>query len=340
KHALACFVKSWSTLEMTFCPKKLQLQSQRKPIAWAKLIGRCLVSCVMVLLSQFAMSLVPRFFSASPFLIQFSLSALLLVLVLGLGGWCRRLLGIHASAPAFIFFTVLFIWFFYVTVIRQAVSVIMDAFFNGEVAMLLIGLCSILKSDPGLERYGCSDKPELDAHEELELSPSGLCHESTEGSDLGRRVRYCKSCKAYIRGFDHHCPAFGNCIGQKNRLLFVVLLVGFLITEASYLACSSEYTARLQINKIRLETSLSGNLAVSTAIFSILQLSWQVLFLTWHVYCVFFDIRTEEWVNWKKYPEFQIFVESQPGQSSTEMRFANPYDKGILQNLKEFVSLR
>jgi hypothetical protein len=29
------------------------------------------------------------------------------------------------------------------------------------------------------------------------------------------RVRYCKSCKAYIKGFDHHCPAFGNCIGNS-----------------------------------------------------------------------------------------------------------------------------
>lgn len=29
------------------------------------------------------------------------------------------------------------------------------------------------------------------------------------------RVRYCNSCKASVRGFDHHCPAFGNCIGFK-----------------------------------------------------------------------------------------------------------------------------
>ncbi|KAL7201734.1 hypothetical protein ACSBR1_033434 [Camellia fascicularis] len=55
-----------------------------------------------------------------------------------------------------------------------------------------------------------------------------------------QRVRYCRHCKAYVKGFDHHWPAFGNCIGQKNRVLFIILLVGFVFTEASYVACSSQ----------------------------------------------------------------------------------------------------
>lgn len=51
-----------------------ELQNQRKRMAWPSLIGRCAVSCMMVLLTQFALSLVPRFLSASPLLIQLSLS--------------------------------------------------------------------------------------------------------------------------------------------------------------------------------------------------------------------------------------------------------------------------
>lgn len=42
---------------------------------------------------------------------------------------------------------------------------------------------------------------------------------SLQDSDFGRRVRYCKICKGYIKGFDHHCPAFGNCIGTDNEIL-------------------------------------------------------------------------------------------------------------------------
>ncbi|PON46221.1 Zinc finger, DHHC-type, palmitoyltransferase [Parasponia andersonii] len=303
----------------------LELQNKREVLAWPNLIGRSLVSLNMVLITQFALSFVPRFFSNSSLLTQLSLSVLVMLVVVGFGGWFRRLLGIHASAPAFVFFNILFIWCFYVFIIRQAISLVMDIVFNGEVVLLIFGLCRILKSDPGLVMYAPSpsDKPiessvaELNARdEELELSTSGLGHESNQG----RRVRYCKTCKAYIKGFDHHCPAFGNCIGQKNYLLFMVLLVGFLVTETSFLACSSDYSAKYGISRrLSSEDSLSENLAKSTRMFAILQLVWQV--------------------NWHKYPEFQLIVQYQPGQGPTEVRFTNPYDKGdILQNVKEFLS--
>lgn len=52
----------------------VELHYQRKALARWKLIGRCAVSCISVLLAQFALSLVPRFFSASPLLIQVALS--------------------------------------------------------------------------------------------------------------------------------------------------------------------------------------------------------------------------------------------------------------------------
>ncbi|KAF8387997.1 hypothetical protein HHK36_026663 [Tetracentron sinense] len=54
------------------------------------------------------------------------------------------------------------------------------------------------------------------------------------------QVRNCRICKAYVKGFDHHCPAFGNCIGEKNHVLFMVFPVGFIIVEASYMVCSTQ----------------------------------------------------------------------------------------------------
>ncbi len=124
-----------------------QLHDQRKALEWWKLIGRCTVSCITVLLSQYALSLIPRFFSASPFLIQLTLSGplslsftlciyikvigfetlvffffffvgLVLLVVVGLGGRVRRLLGVFGSAPAFVFFNILFIWAVYFAVLR------------------------------------------------------------------------------------------------------------------------------------------------------------------------------------------------------------------------------
>ncbi|CAL5361274.1 unnamed protein product [Camellia sinensis] len=94
--------------------------------------------------------------------------------VTSVGRYCKRLVGVGESAPAFVFFNIIFIWGVYIGLVRQ------------------------------------------------------------------ERVRYCRHCKAYVKGFDRHCPAFGNCIGQKTHVLFIILLFGFVFTEASYVECSSQ----------------------------------------------------------------------------------------------------
>lgn len=240
----------------------------------------------------------------------------------------------RASAPAFVFFNILFIWGFYIAVVRQAVSSLIGGLFNIEVAMIIIGLCSIMSKDPGLITNEFPHLDKLVEGSELGVDPDN------ENSLSRKRVRYCKICKAHVEGFDHHCPAFGNCIGQNNYFLFIVLLVGFLATEASYVACSVQFVGKSQnFDKSQSENDWVVNLATSTMLFSILQLLWQAVFFMWHIYCVCFNVRTDEWVNWKKYPEFQV-IESEPGESFTRMRFTNPYDKGFLQNVKDFLSLR
>nr|XP_028945160.1 palmitoyltransferase SWF1-like [Malus domestica] len=151
---------------------------------------------------------------------------------------------------------------------------------------------SIITSDPGFvtNRFASSEQvvagsvSQVDNHEkELEVLTSGLCHQSTEGSGLGTRVRYCRSCKAYIKGLDHHCRAFGNCIG------FWFGYEGTILQELQVAAKSGI------LRKPSLEPTLSENLVVSTILFVILQLVRQVVFVIWHIYCVCFNIRTDEW---------------------------------------------
>lgn len=314
-----------------------QIQDQRKKkvlVSCFKQIGRCTVSCILVLLTQFALTLVPHFFPASSLLVQLTLSVVVLVFVLGLGRWCRRIVGVYASAPALVFFNLIFIWAVYIFIVRQAIPYFISIVFNIEVTLLILGVCSILSSDPGLVTHGSSDANKL-----IETKAFGV-EAHNEGSALLKRVRYCKSCKAYIKGFDHHCPAFGNCIGQNNYVLFMILLAGFLTTEASYIVCSSQFSRGSQIlGGTWFETDLAGSLVVSTMLFSLLQVIWQGVFFTWHLYCICFNIRTDEWINWKKYPEFQFVIQSQPGESFTGVMFKNPYDNGYLQNVKEFLSV-
>ncbi|XP_022947312.1 probable protein S-acyltransferase 15 isoform X3 [Cucurbita moschata] len=313
----------------------VELLDRKKSANWPGLIGRCVVSFILVLLTQFSQFLVPQFFFDLPVFIQLLLSALLLLAVVGAVGWCRRLLRVRASAPAFVFFSVLFVWVVYIAIVRRVATHLMDLLFNGQIILLIFGLCRMLSSDPGLVSYSPSPLDVIAQSSSLEID---TYHQDTE---LGDRVRCCQICKAYVKGFDHHCPAFGNCIGHKNYLLFMVLLIGFLWTEATYLVCLSQYAAQSVVpdgDGTRLEISLSRKVASSTMLFSILQLVWQVVFLLWHMYCICFNIRTDEWIHWKRYPEFQIFIQSSHGERSSEVRFKNPYDKGVLQNLKEFMA--
>ncbi|OWM89300.1 hypothetical protein CDL15_Pgr024045 [Punica granatum] len=291
--------------------------ARRRLVPSTESIGRCMVCCFFVFLSQLALISVSHFFSTSSFLAQLCLS----------GGRCRRLIGVSASAPAFVVVTIVYTWSVYTAVVRQAVSRFMDVLFNGEVALLMIGLCSMFTMDPGLVADG-------------DPSSSRLAECQTENPPLAGRVRFCRICKAYVKGFDHHCPAFGNCIGQNNYVLFMALLVGFLSTEASFVACSYQFLAKSQTShQTRFDSTLDMDVVNGAMLFSFLQLLWQAIFFAWHVYCVCFNIKTEEWVNWKRYPEFQVLIEDEQVQGHSGTQFRNPYDKGIQQNVNEFFIL-
>ncbi|ONK62294.1 uncharacterized protein A4U43_C07F2420 [Asparagus officinalis] len=294
------------------------------------MLSSSLVSLVIFSLSQLSIAMVPRFLPWLSLLGMLPVSGLVLLASLGFGRFFRRLLGVSQSAPAMVVFHLLFLWGVYVVMIREAVPSLLDATINAEFGLLLFGLYRILSGDPGLVANDSSSA----LHSRNGLPESNIY----ENSSMFSRVRYCKICKTSVRGFDHHCSAFGNCIGQKNQRLFMMLLVGFIIAEASYIISSTQYIAKsLSTDKIGFKNDIPGNVVISTLLFAVLQLLWQVVFLIWNIYCICANIKTDEWINWKKYPEFQLVVQSQPGNSS-EVRFSNPYDKGIISNIKDFIN--
>ncbi|XP_072997719.1 uncharacterized protein [Typha latifolia] len=303
-------------------------RSRRSP--WEVLYS-ALFSCVLVLFSQLALAMVPRVFESISLLAMLPISGFVFIATIIAGRWWRRLLGVSLSAPVFVLFNILFLWGVYIFVIRKAISSLLDAILNGECALLLFGLYRIFSCDPGIVSYDSSYSIEASCKDFS--MPNSRC----EDPPIFPRVRYCNNCKTSIRGFDHHCPAFGNCIGQKNHRLFMALLTGFVIAESTYTMCSTRFITRfISTPKIGSEGIVSLNMVISTMLFSLLQVLWQVVFLIWHIYCICFNIKTEEWINWKRYPEFQLKEQPQPGSSVSDIKFINPYDKGVIGNLKEF----
>ncbi|GER25661.1 S-acyltransferase [Striga asiatica] len=263
---------------------------------WKFSILGCLVSFISVLCTQLTLSFLPLILPTASLFTLLPLSALLLVIVVGLGRFCKRAAGVRASAPAFVFLSILFVWALYFFVIRQVISPFVDVVFNVEVIMVIIGLYRIMSLDPGYvtNDISCHDLEELKISAPIEHRES-LAQEVLTGQ---RSAKYCTHCKHYVTGFDHHCPAFGNCIGKKNHLFFIVLLVGFATSEASFAVCASHC-----------ESKLTG-----------LQLLLPFL------------------INWKQYPEFQMKVDPVADQTRVSTKFINPYNRGILRNLKEFVT--
>ncbi|CAL4922005.1 unnamed protein product [Urochloa decumbens] len=293
-----------------------------------EVLWSALASCGLVLFSQLAVAMVPRLFPKLSLLAMLPIAGLVFLAAIVLGRLWRRFIGVAASAPLFVLFNILLLWGVYVFVIRRDTSSLLDMLINAECALLLWGLYRILSGDPGivacdssyLEEAGCKDFVEA-------ICPSEL--------PVLSRVRQCNWCKANVRGYDHHCPAFGTCIGQKNHRLFMALLTGFVVAESTYTMCSTKYITRcINSGTLRSENPVSLNLVISTMLFSILQVVWQIVFLMWHIYCICFNIKTDEWINWKKYPEFQM--REQP-LSDLEVKFVNPYDKGMLCNIRDFL---
>ncbi|KAL8191627.1 hypothetical protein R6Q57_028358 [Mikania cordata] len=286
--------------------------SRRKGRDLWKLISRSTISVVCVCFAQFALYLLSSFFHSSNIITLLFLSVMVLSGMAAIGRRYKRLFGLRGSAPAFVFANILFIWCVYLVVIRQG-NILISVVCYSDILLIKLPFRDIISGDPGFVNY----EPISNTETYLEGSelPTSDIYEgcpSVESSLFLQRVRYCKHCHAHVKGFDHHCPAFGNCIGQNNHLLFVTLIVGFIIAEACYIVGASQSNV---IDLFIQQVDWTITLATSTMIFSILQILWQAAFLAWHIYCVCFNIRTDEWMHWKKYPEFQHIVHPQPGST-------------------------
>ncbi|KAK1270756.1 hypothetical protein QJS04_geneDACA021559 [Acorus gramineus] len=124
--------------------------------------SKLFVSSFSVLFTHLALSMVPRLFASLSLLSMLPISGLALLGTLVFGRFFRRVVGVSASAPAFVLFNIIFVWGVYVSVIRKVMTCTMDVIFYVECVLLLIGFDSVLSSDPGMVSCTSSHSGNMD----------------------------------------------------------------------------------------------------------------------------------------------------------------------------------
>lgn len=131
------------------------------------------------------------------------------------------------------------------------------------------------------------------------------------------RAKHCKITNRCVRHFDHYCPYIYNTVGFKNRHYFA----GF--TTAITLIClSAHYMSYIYVKHFGSDYWLYA-VNVIGAFFSIM--TSLLVVITW--YQAALNMTTNERANCHRYE----YLKDSSG------KFYNPYDRGTLHNLKEFL---
>lgn len=159
------------------------------------------------------------------------------------------------------------------------------------------------------------------------------------------RAKYSRMFECYVARFDHDCPWISNVVGASNIAHFVCFCytVTFCLGAWCYVCGGMIFSAAGEALKVRCANSYSNDCDSMSQIFlwSLynMPMSWLLLFL-YTLYVIFTcimsivqtkqictNVTTNEMINWHRY-----------GWERQDGTFKNPYDRGVLHNVKHFFS--
>jgi len=194
----------------------------------------------------------------------------------------------------------------------------------------------ICNNDPGYIRSLASDP--LTMLESLKQQQSTDQYCSTCLIEKPIRSKHCRTCNQCVSLFDHHCPFTGNCVTRNNLGTFVILIILLqidfaLIHHFAFIWFISSSNGDLTMQSSLIEI---GTLMVTTNPCILTLLLWVLFNQTWlfgilaqHLIQICLNVTTNEAFNFYRYPHM-----------NKNGRYYNRFNKGIINNILEFISSR
>lgn len=234
---------------------------------------------------------------------------------------------------------------------------------------LIIALCTIYNyirafvSDPGF----IEKNEKLDSTKEriLSLAESGFLDNRrycfTCKIEKPIRSKHCKFCNRCVLKFDHHCPWIGNCVGESNHRSFMLYLLCMTSGSIIWLTLSLLFFRKYITEEAAGEFCFLGDSICSLFkhypvhmymfIIAAFFFFWILILFITQTLQVAAGMTTNESMNSSrleyfykkldKITEFDACDEEHGGHKGhshhhDEARFHNPFDQGMVKNLKSF----
>jgi palmitoyltransferase len=215
----------------------------------------------------------------------------------------------------------------------EKVGLLYAYFFVAYVLTMMAIHVYLVHSNPGILKVNrANDAKEFIDEIERGHDPAPVCSSCQTRKPV--RCKHDSVTNQCVIRFDHYCVWIFNVVGNDNHLVFMVLL--FMCASAHFWSLTSFLPVFFSLLPTPWTWTDLWNLLgydymlTYVILFQMLNGFWETLLFIQQSNMVLSNVTMNEIMNWQHYPHFW--------KGGNAQEFENPFDKGLKNNLKRFIS--